>query len=97
MNDPKQNGTLTSILTLSRATWEATHGDRVRFFGFVLLSVLAYSIDLVVPWAIGWILNVFVAQGFTQAAFDESLKYMAAYVVLRMSMTTLHHLARYLQ
>lgn len=97
MNDPKQNGTLTSILTLARATWEATHGDRVRFFGFIILSVIAYSIDLVVPWAIGWILNVFVAQGFTQAAFDESLKYMAAYVVLRMSMTTFHHLARYLQ
>jgi ATP-binding cassette subfamily B protein len=97
MNDPKQNGTLTSIMTLARATWQSTHGDRVRFFGFIILSIFAYTIDLVVPWAIGWILNVFVAQGFTQAAFDQSLQYIAVYVVLRMSTTTFHHIARYLQ
>ena len=97
MNDTKPNGTLTSVLTLSRATWDATRCDRPRFFGFITLSVLAYSIDLASPWAIGWILNVFVKQGFTQAAFDESLKYIGAYVVLRMMTTSFHHLARYLQ
>ena len=97
MNDTKHNGTLTSITTLAKATWEATHGDRVRFFGFITLSVFAYSIDLIAPWAIGWILNVFVKQGFTQAAFDESLKYIGAYVILRMMTTSFHHLARYLQ
>jgi ABC-type multidrug transport system fused ATPase/permease subunit len=97
MNDTKHNGTLTSIMTLAKATWESTHGDRVRFFGFIILSVFAYSIDLIAPWAIGWILNVFVKQGFTQAAFDESLKYIVAYVILRMMTTSFHHLARYLQ
>lgn len=97
MNETKPNGTLTSILTLARATWDATRSDRARFFGFIILSILAYSIDLVSPWAIGWILNVFVKQGFTQPAFDESLKYIGAYVVLRMMTTSFHHLARYLQ
>jgi len=97
MNELRQNGTLSSIRALARASWDATHGDRVRFFGFVALFVLAYTIDLVVPWAIGWILNVFVKQGFTQAAFEESLKFIGAYVILRMMTTSFHHLARYLQ
>ena len=97
MNETKPNGTLTSVLTLTRATWDATRSDRIRFFGFITLSVLAYSIDLVSPWAIGWILNIFVKQGFTQAAFDDSLKYIGAYVALRMMTTSFHHLARYLQ
>jgi ATP-binding cassette subfamily B protein len=97
MNETKPNGTLTSILTLAQATWDATRSDRARFFGFIILSIFAYSIDLASPWAIGWILNVFVKQGFTQAAFDESLKYIGAYVVLRMMTTSFHHLARYLQ
>jgi ATP-binding cassette subfamily B protein len=97
MNDSKHTGTFTSILNLARASWDATRGDRIRFFGFVILSFFAYSIDLVVPWAIGWILDVYVKQGFTQAAFDLSLKFIAAYVLLRMANTTFHHLARYLQ
>ena len=53
MNDSTQPGTFTSILNLAKASWESTQGDRIRFFGFVILFVLAYSIDLIVPWAIG--------------------------------------------
>ena len=97
MNDSQPSGTFTSIMNLARATWEATRGDRVRFFGFIILSVFAYTIDLAVPWAIGWILNVFVHQGFTQAAFDESVKFIGAYVGLKALNTSAHHVARYLQ
>lgn len=97
MNDSTQPGTFTSILNLAKASWESTQGDRIRFFGFVILFVLAYSIDLIVPWAIGWILDVFVKQGFTQAAFDIAVKFIVVYVALKMVTTIFHHYARYLQ
>ena len=97
MNDSTQPGTFTSILNLAKASWESTQGDRIRFFGFVILFVLAYSIDLIVPWAIGWILDVFVKQGFTQAAFDIAVKFIVIYVALKMVTTIFHHYARYLQ
>ncbi len=97
MNDSTQPGTFTSILNLAKASWESTQGDRIRFFGFVVLFVLAYSIDLMVPWAIGWILDVFVKQGFTQAAFEIAVKFIIVYVALKMATTIFHHYARYLQ
>jgi ABC-type multidrug transport system fused ATPase/permease subunit len=97
MNDSTQPGTFTSILNLAKASWESTQGDRIRFFGFVVLFVLAYSIDLIVPWAIGWILDVFVKQGFTQAAFEIAVKFITVYVALKMATTIFHHYARYLQ
>ncbi len=97
MNDSTQPGTFTSILNLAKASWESTQGDRIRFFGFVILFVLAYSIDLIVPWAIGWILDVFVKQGFTQAAFEIAVKFIIVYVALKMATTIFHHYARYLQ
>jgi ATP-binding cassette subfamily B protein len=97
MNDSTQPGTFTSILNLAKASWESTQGDRIRFFGFVILFVLAYSIDLMVPWAIGWILDVFVKQGFTQAAFEIAVKFIIVYVALKMATTIFHHYARYLQ
>jgi ATP-binding cassette subfamily B protein len=97
MNDSTQPGTFTSILNLAKASWESTQGDRVRFFGFVVLFILAYSIDLIVPWAIGWILDVFVKQGFTQAAFETAVRFIFAYVALKMATTIFHHYARYLQ
>ena len=97
MNDSTQPGTFTSILNLAKASWESTQGDRIRFFGFVVLFVLAYSIDLIVPWAIGWILDVFVKQGFTQAAFEIAVKFIIVYVALKMATTIFHHYARYLQ
>ena len=97
MNDSNQVGTLPSIVALAKASWESTRGERLRFFGFVILFVLAYSIDLVVPWAIGWLLDVFIKQGFTHEAFAQAQKFIWAYIALRMSTTIFHHLARYLQ
>jgi ATP-binding cassette subfamily B protein len=97
MNKSAASTTFSSILVLTRATWHATAGDRTRFFGFIFLSLFAYSVELLIPWAIGWTLGVFVKSGITPEAFQEALKGIGAYVVLRMIFATSHHIARYLQ
>jgi len=97
MSDSQHPNTLSSTANLARASWESTVGNRVRFFGFVFLYVVAYSIDLVVPWAIGWTLGVFVKQGLTQEAFNESLKGIGMYVGLKMAYAASHHFGRYFQ
>jgi ATP-binding cassette subfamily B protein len=97
MSTPSTSTTLSSILVLGRATWQSTAGDRARFYGFIALSLFAYSVELLIPWAIGWTLGVFVKGGITPEAFEEGLKGIGAYVVLRMVFATSHHVARYLQ
>jgi ABC-type multidrug transport system fused ATPase/permease subunit len=97
MSDSHHPNTLSSTVNLARASWESTVGNRIRFFGFVFLYVIAYSIDLVVPWAIGWTLGVFVKQGLTQEAFNESLKGIGLYVGLKMAYAASHHFGRYFQ
>jgi len=69
----------------------------VRFFCFVSLYVIAYSLDLLVPWAIGWTLGVFVKNGLTQEAFNQSLNGIALYVGLKMAYAASHHFGRYFQ
>jgi ABC-type multidrug transport system fused ATPase/permease subunit len=69
----------------------------VRFFCFVSLYVVAYSLDLLVPWAIGWTLGVFVKNGLTQEAFNQSLNGIALYVGLKMAYAASHHFGRYFQ
>lgn len=86
-----------SLNILLKASWEATRGQRVRLFGFVGLFIIAYSIDLLVPWAIGYVLEVFVERGFTPEAYELALYGLAAYVGLRLLNTLFHHLARYIQ
>lgn len=88
---------LSSTITLWRATWHATAGDRLRFFSFIGLSLFAYSVELLVPWSIGWTLGVFVKQGLTEAAFAQGVQGILWYIALRMTYTTSHHVARYLQ
>lgn len=80
-----------------RASWESTTGIRVRLFTFISLYIVAYSIDLLVPWAIGWILGVFVKQGLTDAALREGLKGIGIYVALKMLYAATHHFGRYFQ
>ncbi len=87
----------TSMRTLVRASWEATSQVRPRFFAFLILFVLAYSLDLLVPWAIGYILGVFVQHGFTPLAYELCLYGVGAYIGLRLAYTFCHHYGRYLQ
>jgi ATP-binding cassette subfamily B protein len=98
MNDNQQaSDTLDSVLSLARASWESTAGVRVRLFCFITLYVLAYSIDLLVPWAIGWILGVFVKEGLTEHALQESMQWIGLYVALKMGYAAAHHFGRYYQ
>jgi ABC-type multidrug transport system fused ATPase/permease subunit len=97
MNEPIQPSTLSSFKTLLGASWQATRGDRMRLFGFASLYVLAYSTDLAVPWAIAWILGVFVQKGLTPEAFSEGLKGIGVYVALKMAAVAFHHFGRFVQ
>ncbi len=97
MNGTPLPNTLSSVGNLARASWESTAGTRVRFFCFVSLYVIAYSIDLLVPWAIGWTLGIFVKNGLTQEAFNQSLNGIALYVGLKMAYAASHHFGRYFQ
>jgi ATP-binding cassette subfamily B protein len=96
MNDtPPTSGTLSSVISLAKASWDSTSGNRLRLASFVFLYVLAYSIDLLVPWAIGWILGVFVKEGLTEHAIQESLRWIMFYVALKMAYAAAHHFGSY--
>ncbi|HMO01900.1 MAG TPA: ABC transporter ATP-binding protein [Oligoflexia bacterium] len=79
------------------ASWNATRGERIRFFVFVALFTIAYTIDLFVPWAMGYTLGVLVAEGFTDVAYRKALLGLTIYIGLRFINAICHHLARYLQ
>ncbi len=72
-----------SFISLVRGTWEATVDERSRFFLFVGLFVVAYSLDLLVPWAVGYTLGVLAKEGLTEAAFHQATLGLIAYTVLR--------------
>jgi ATP-binding cassette subfamily B protein len=97
MNDPLQPTAPQSAWRLWKATWEATSGDRSRFYFFLFICFTAYSIDLLSPWAIGWTLSVFKDAGVTQEAFDKGMKGIGAYVGLRLVHGILHHYSGYLR
>jgi ABC-type multidrug transport system fused ATPase/permease subunit len=98
MNDNNQSAsTLNSVASLAKASWDSTAGSRLRLTSFILLYVIAYSIDLLVPWAIGWILGVFVKEGLTEHAIQESLRWIMFYVALKMAYAAAHHFGRYYQ
>jgi ATP-binding cassette, subfamily B, bacterial len=86
-----------ALKALVRACWDATHDERGRFYLFVGLFVLSNLLDLGVPWAIGYTLEIFVTHGFTETAYTLSLWGVLAYLVLRLSHTACHHFARYYQ
>jgi len=91
------SSTLSSVLNLARASWESTQGVRIRLLSFIALYIVAYSIDLLVPWAIGWILGVFVKEGLTESAMRQGLQGICLYVGLKMLYAATHHCGRYLQ
>lgn len=85
------------ISILLKACWEATVGERPRFFAFIILFITAYTLDLLIPWAIGYTLKVFVENGVTEEAYRQGLWGIGAFMVLRLSSTIFHHIARYIQ
>ncbi len=89
--------TNTPFKALLRGAWDATVEERPRLFLFTVLFIIAYSLDLLVPWAIGYTLGVFVQYGLTDQAFYYGLMGVGAYTLLRLGYTVFHHTARYVQ
>jgi ATP-binding cassette subfamily B protein len=87
----------TSFRALLRGTWESTIDERPRFFLFIILFIAAYSLDLLVPLAMGYTIGVFVEHGLTHDAFQLALWGIAAATILRFGNTLFHHSARYVQ
>lgn len=86
-----------SFISLLRGCWEATTGERPRFFLFIFLFILSYSLDLITPYAIGKTLAVFVEMGMVDEAFRQGMFWIGIYTLLRLCSAVLHHTARYLQ
>ncbi len=92
-----ERSTFNSFKALIKGAWTATKGARTRFFVFIGLFIFAYSVELLIPWAIGFTLEVFVREGFTGNAIRHAHYGIAAFVVLRLLYTFCHHSARYIQ
>jgi len=86
-----------SFQALLKGAWDATVDERPRLLLFTVLFILAYTFDLLVPWAIGYTLGVFVQMGTVPEAFHQGLMGIAAYTGLRLLYTLFHHYARYVQ
>lgn len=100
MNDSdssNEHGTWHSIKRLAIATWNSTAGARLRFFAFLGLFILAYGIDLAVPWALGEILQIFVKDGLSADALLSAMKAIGLFVGLKMAYALSHHMASYLK
>lgn len=80
-----------------KGAWSATTGERPRFFAFVALFVVAYTVDLLVPWAIGYTLGVVVEKGFTEEGMHGVYIGIGLYIGFRLLYNLCHHLGRYLQ
>ncbi|MFZ6183139.1 ABC transporter ATP-binding protein [Nannocystis pusilla] len=85
------------LAPLLRAAWAAVAPSRSRFWAFVALFIAANTAELLVPWAIGYTVGVFVEHGFSQVAYEGALLGIGAYLGLRFANILLHHLGRYLQ
>lgn len=88
---------LASIRNLIAGAWAATEDSRGRFTLFVTLFITAYTIDLLVPWAIGYTLGVVVEKGFTEEGIRGAYLGIGAYMGLKLIHNLAHHFGRYLQ
>lgn len=82
---------------LLKGSWEATKDERPRFYGFVVLYILAYTLSLLEPWAIAYTLDAFSQKGLTEEGFKYGMYGIAGYIGLRLLYSFFHHFARYMQ
>lgn len=87
----------TPFKELLHACWQSTIGVRVPFFTFIFLFVCAYTIDLIVPWALAYSIGVIAAKGINEESIRLATYGVLAHVALRLVHTILHHIARYIQ
>lgn len=82
---------------LIRGAWESTIDERGKFFAFIVLFIFAYALDLMVPWAIGYILGIFVRGDLTGQNFIDLTNGILFATLVRVVSSIFHHWARYLQ
>ena len=58
-----------SFLALLRGAWDATIDERPRLLLFIVMFIVACTLDLLSPWATGYVLGKFVELGATPEAF----------------------------
>ncbi|MCO6429726.1 MAG: ABC transporter ATP-binding protein [Deltaproteobacteria bacterium] len=85
------------LVQLIAGSWNALGDQKRSFFNFVMLFVLAYTTELLVPWAIGYTIGVFVQYGFTQEAYDKGLFGISLFLTFRLLNVLFHHIGRYMQ
>lgn len=85
------------LIALLRASWQALGANRGRFYLVIALFIVANSAELLVPWAIGYTVGVFVEHGPGPLAYQRALVGVGCYLGLRFINILLHHLGRYLQ
>lgn len=85
------------IRSYVRAAWSATAPQRIRFVICLVLLVAAPSVDLLVPWALGYTIDAFVKHGLNNQGMWLACMGLLAFVGLRMSYAVLNHFGRYLQ
>jgi ABC-type multidrug transport system fused ATPase/permease subunit len=90
------SGSWDSIRVLLGACWNATAGDRVRVTAFVILYLLAYSFELAVTFATGYVLSLLARGDFTQETFHQVCLGIVGLISIKIVCALLHHTARYL-
>lgn len=83
--------------SLVKSAWQATRGDRLRFFTFIILFIFAYVIELLTPFPIGYIIGILAKEGFTEGSDEKILYWLGIFVALKLCNTVFHHLGRYIQ
>lgn len=91
------NKKVKSFSPLIKGAWESISGDKTRFFLFVFFFVIAYVLDLLVPWAVGYTLQIFVDNKPDQDVFINGLIGIGLVAAFRLGNTLFHHLARWIQ
>ena len=80
-----------------KAAWDATASQRLRFLTFIVLFVLAYSIELLVPWAQGYAIDAFVRFGVNDVGMWHASMGILAFLGFRLTYALFQHLGRYIQ
>jgi len=86
-----------SFSPLISGAWASVSGDRLRLSLFIVFFIVAYVFDLLVPWAVGYTLRVFVENKSTHDVFIQGLIGIGFVALFRLGNTLFHHLARWIQ
>jgi ATP-binding cassette subfamily B protein len=85
------------VKAYARAAWDSTAHQRWMFILFIALFVIAYAIELLVPWAQGYAIQAFVRYGVTDEGMWHASLGIVAFLVCRLLYAVFQHFGRYIQ